>query len=1168
MRRLQCASVTLAADDDSVDPARFDGAQLLGVGAYGSVFRAFDRLRRSEVALKVLHDAGSEAASYLKREFRTLSALAHPNVVELLDLVVTPTRAFFTMEYLDAAPFSFEGAIDDEARVGRLLQVVRGLRCIHDAGFVHRDLKPPNVMVTRAGRVVLLDCGLASRIHRGAASAADPVGSPVFMAPEIWFGAAPSPAQDVFALGVMLYEALTGRGVFPDDSFDDSQRARQRGDFTPLRPDDGLPASVVALLNRALHPDADARPGLDALEATLAERLGPRARPRATARAAPLVGRAAELATLTAVVQGRAPRGAVQLVGPSGIGKSRLLEEALAHAPPELTVLRAACHPLEEVLLPALDGIIDPLSEHLAAWPTAQRARLKEVDGALGVVFPSLAPFLGAAVEGGDPLALRRRAGLALAALLTLTQARGPVLLVVDDAQWGDPGSWSLLREAMEACAGRGPRLVLSTRHVVEELAELCTLLRLGPLGEADSRALFDAARAHHVAAQDFSRVRDLAEGNPMALLTLAAEAAPEERPGARGDWLLRALTQRLGDAPPRAWAMLLAAAAAGEAAPVSLLAEDPQDPRAFEVLRRRQLIDYDTSGAEQAVRCAHGWVREAALRVAPPAELRAVHQRLADGLIAAGAAPERVVSHLRAANDRDRLRGFALAAAARAESRLDFRRAAEFLELAVDVAGDAAVETALRLAENLQRAGRGRRAGERYESLARRLQGSELGDRLLRRAAEQFLYAGQHERGVEIVRRSLAAQGVELVTNPALAFAQTFLSHRALRARGTHYAGPGEAASAADRARIDAMHNAALGLSMSEPLSSVALQASLVPLAGDRGTRAQYVQAMGVFLVQMAGYRYDPAATRALAASVEVMLPEVDDAAAGFFHLAASGAAWVEGRGVDALRAADRAAERLTDRRRIDQWSLDSLQIVRASALVALGRYGALRDLVRDALADARAREDLYLESNVCVRFAPRLHLLDDRGDLALRSLDRGRAAWLGRRYGLLDFFVTLERVEALLYLGDLDEAHALLTSGLRAARRALMLTVHFHRVMVADLRGRVLLAHAARRRGGDALKDARACAAELEGDASTLARAFGVALRAGCLAAGGDVPGSRRAYVLARDAFTALGVEHRAAAAAAAAGEPGGVTALRSLGFVNPAALVASLCPAAKAG
>jgi hypothetical protein len=544
------------------------------------------------------------------------------------------------------------------------------------------------------------------------------------------------------------------------------------------------------------------------------------------------------------------------------------------------------------------------------------------------------------------------------------------------------------------------------------------------------------------------------------------------------------------------------------------------------------------------------------------------VHLRLADRLIAAGAAPERVVSHLRAGNDRDRLRGFALAAATRAESRLDFRRAAEFLELAVDVAGDAAVETALRLAENLQRAGRGRRAGERYEALARRLQGTELGERLLRRAAEQFLYAGQHERGVEIVRRSLAAQGVELVTNPALAFAQTFLSHRALRARGTHYAGPGEAAAAADRARIDAMHNAALGLSMSEPLSSVALQASLVPLAGDRGTRAQYVQAMGVYLVQMAGYRYDPAATRALAASVEAMLPAVDDAAAGFFHLAASGAAWVEGRGVDALCAADRAAERLTDRRRIDQWSLDSLQIVRASALVALGRYGALRDLVRDALADARAREDLYLESNVCVRFAPRLHLLDDRGDLALRSLDRGRAAWLGRRYGLLDFFVTLERVEVRLYLGDLDEALALLTSGLRAARRALMLTVHFHRVIVADLRGRVLLAHAARRRGGDALKDARACAAELEGDTSTLAHAFGASLRAGCLSAGGDAPGARRAYARARDAFAALGVEHRAAAAATAAGDPDGVTTLRTLGFVNPPALVASLCPAARVG
>ncbi|MEZ4393281.1 MAG: protein kinase [Polyangiales bacterium] len=1155
---------------EDVDPARFEESVLVGVGAYGSVYRAFDRQRGAEVALKVLHDAGSEAASYLKREFRTLSSIAHPNVVEFIDLVVSPERAYFTMEYLDAEPFSL-GDVDEAARLGRILQAVRGLRCIHGAGFVHRDLKPPNVLVARDGRVVLLDCGLASRIPRDASRAGDPVGTLGFMAPEIWLGASPSPSQDLYALAVMVHEAITGRAVFPEDSFEESQRARQRAEFTPLTADDGIPGAVAALLNRALLPAPDDRPTLEDLEALLAEHLGGRARRRPPAPSAPLVGRASELASLRDVIEGHDARRALQLVGPSGVGKTRLIDEALARAPSELVVLRAACHPLEEVLLPALDGLIDPLAELIEAWPGAARRSLASIDGALGRVFPSLAPFLADAGEAGDPLTERRRAARALAALLAKVQARAPTLLLVDDAQWGDPGSWSLLCEAMTLARDEGPRLVVSARHAIDELAELGGVLTLGPLSPSDSRALY-AAAARGESDAGLGPALSLAAGNPMALLALArrdVEVEAGARATSREAWLADALRARLADAPPRAWDMLVAAAAAGEPAPVSLLAATPKDPMAFESLRRRRLIDYDTSGAEQRVACAHGWVREAALRLCPADELRAVHLRLADGLIAADAAPERVVPHLRAGGDRGRLRGSALDAAARAEARLDFRRAAEFLEIAVDVCGDASTEAALRLAECLQRAGRGRRAGERYEALAARHDDADARKRLQRRAAEQFLYAGDHERGVAIVRRSLAEQGVRLVTNPLVAFAQTFIQHRGLNARGTRYAGPGDAATPADRARIDAVHNAALGLSMSEPLSSVALQASLMTLAADRGTLAQYVQALGIYVVQMAGYRYEPAKTAALVASVDEHLARVDDAAAGFFYLAASGAAWVEGRGADALRYADLAAERLTDRRRIDQWSLDSLQIVRASALAALGRYAQLRELVADALADARAREDLYLESNVCVRFATRAHLLEDRGDLALRSIDRGHSAWLGRRYGLLDFFCTLERAEARLYLGDLARARDELERGLRAARRALMLTVHFHRVLVADLRGRVALALAAERGDLRPLRDARRCVAELEAGASPLAAAMAASLRAGCLDLEGESAAARRAYAIAREGFEALAVEHRAAAAAWGAGdEAAALERLRAAGFANPGALARSLAPALRGG
>lgn len=1151
------------ADFEDVDPLRFAHPTLLGVGAYGSVYRVLDRQRGAEVALKVLHDVGSEAAGYLKREFRTLSSIAHPNVVEFIDLVVTSERAFFTMEYLDGAHFSFDDARSEAVRIGRILQAVRGLRCVHDMGFVHRDLKPPNVLVAGDGRVVLLDCGLASRIPREGKRGGEPVGSPVFMAPELWLGATPSPAQDVYALAVMIHEALTGHPVFPDDSFESSQSARRRNEYRLLTSSDGLPEPAAELLNRALRSAPEERPTLAEFESVLAESLGGRAKPRSVTRAVALIGREAELTALRAAMTD-GPARATLLVGESGAGKTRLIDEALAHVPAGTVVLRAACHPLEELLLPALDGIIDPLVELIEGWPAAARKALSSIDGALGRVFPSLAPFLGEPGGDTDPLALRRRAARALSALLARVQARAPTVLIIDDAQWGDHGSWSILAEALALAGAAGPRLVVSARSPVDELVEIAQVLRLGPLPVSESRALFDSACARGA---DFDQVREVAGGNPMALLALAGDVAAVTRADSHSAWLVNALRSRLADTTPRAWDMLITAAAAGERAPVSLLAVTPQDPMAFEALRRRQLIDYDTSGAEQRVACAHGWVREAALRLAAPAELRAVHLRLADRLIAVDAAPERVVPHLRAAEDHKRLRGFALDAATRAETRLDFRRAARFLELAVDACGDASIDTVQRLAENLQRAGLGRRAGERYESLAARHRDPEARERLMRRAAEQFLYAGEHERGVEIVRRSLAAQGVRLVTNPALAFAQTFMQHRTLRARGTGYTGPGEAATPADRARIDAMHNAALGLSMSEPMSSAALQARLVLLSAERGNYAQYVQAMGVFTVQMAGYRHDPAQTAALVGEIEARLDEVDDAAAGFFYLAVSGAAWVECRGVDALRYVDLAARRLTDRRRIDQWSLDSLQIVRASALASLGRYAPLRELVADALADARAREDLYLESNVCVRFASRVHLMDDRPDLALRSIDRGQAAWLGRRYGLLDFFCALERVEALLYLGDTAQALSALREGLLKARNAFMLTVYFHRLLAADLRGRVLLAHAEATGSLEGLDEVRECVAVLESTGALLGRALAATLRAGIFSLRDERRAARHAYAIARDLFAELGVEHRGAAAAFGSLDPDRRGAildrLSGLGFVNPALLVATLAP-----
>ena len=167
----------------------------------GTVYRAFDANLGREVALKVLHASNPQSRADLKAEFRALSHVAHPNLVTLYELVADERSCFFTMELLagtdfvsharrlarEVDPADFELRFEDAAR-----QLALGLSALHGDGKLHRDVKPSNVMVTEAGRVVLLDFGLAEPLRLDS-SAPHPraglVGTVLYMAPEQAWGA-------------------------------------------------------------------------------------------------------------------------------------------------------------------------------------------------------------------------------------------------------------------------------------------------------------------------------------------------------------------------------------------------------------------------------------------------------------------------------------------------------------------------------------------------------------------------------------------------------------------------------------------------------------------------------------------------------------------------------------------------------------------------------------------------------------------------------------------------------------------------------------------------------------------------------------------------------------------------------------------------------------------
>jgi len=733
----------------------------------GVVYRCRHEATGAEVAVKTVPpDDPSDVAS-IRREIHALTRLSHPNIVRVLDQGVTDAFPWYAMELVPGRTLRalLEDGRDDgvgplrdaPGALRALAEVCQGLAYMHGHGVVHRDLKPENILVRPDGGAVIVDFGIASAFaadhgREALAALVRSAGTVLYMSPEQVLGQVVDPRADLYSLGCILYECLTGRAPFhAGDILAIAWRQVNDPPTPPSALAPGVPAALEALCLRLLQKRPQDRPGYaDTVAAALARHLELPATTRPSAPAflyrPQLFGRRATLARAAERMRdAKAGHGGIVLVtGESGVGKTRLVVEAAAAASAhDVQVLSGACMGVDarrEAEVRA--GPFHPLGTLFTTLADVCRAEPSMAERLLGVrgrVLAEYAPELADAVALAhlpplpalSPRAARDRALDAVRDTVLALAAVDPLLLVLDDLQWADELTMEFLARLADADLEGHRLLVLGTWRSEETTAALDVLasqpavetLRLTRL---DRRAVSDMVRdmlaLDEVPDALASFVYERSDGNPFFVAEYLRSAAAEavltrdedgrwrlQLPSDAGDdgpggglgavpqprsigELLQRRVAGLGDGAARALrlAAVLGREFDGEALAATADLDEVQCLGALHELSAREIIE---EGRGDRLRFVHDRLREAAYASIPRDELPALHRRAADELERRGVAPAdagALAWHFARAGDHPRAARYFTLAGDHARAAWAAREAVEHYQSAIEHFGAA----------------------------------------------------------------------------------------------------------------------------------------------------------------------------------------------------------------------------------------------------------------------------------------------------------------------------------------------------------------------------------------------------------------------------------------------------------------------------------------------
>jgi hypothetical protein len=1192
---------SLPVAGESSGTERFELLGALGSGGMGVVYEALDRKQGNKVALKMLKHLEPDSLLRFKQEFRALADVNHPNLVGLRELVCEGGRWFVTMELIDgvdfmrwvrpghvtqyadtlisdagenraeaAAPSGTPATLDLGRLRAALHQLASGVVALHALGKLHCDIKPTNVLVTGSGRVVLLDFGLVTELEDdGRSRSPDAItGTAGYMAPEQGESSALTEAADWYAVGTMLYEALTGRLPFLGGSL---QMLMGKRAGEPPRPSSlaaDVPEDLEALCLELLARDPLARPG----GAELLRRLGAsqdttRARPRRT----PLIGRQREWAVLEQAFAGAAAGQAVCVVvhGRSGMGKSTLVRRFLGEVADRAVVLAGRCYERESVPYKALDSVVDALCRHLLRLPVDECAQLVPRDAAALVrVFPVLRRVgaLAAArapAEIPDATELRRRGFAALRELLAKLAQRRPLVLFIDDLQWGDADSGVLLGELLAppdppamllVCCQRsedaepGPLIatLLASRTGGIETHELA----IDALGDAEARALARSLLGDSAGDAALDERCELAareaRGSPFLLVQLAQHLASGAGLSGAGAVSFEDLVRaRLANLSERARNLLELVAVAGR----PLGKDTARDAAALDALDDAlapllagQLLRTSRAHGSDTIECYHDRIRETVAGLLEPARAAGHHAHLAHTLEAAGAGaedPEALALHYEAAGERARAGTWVQVAAERATRALAFDHAALLYRRALawqDPDDEQRRELQVRLAAALADAGRGHEAAQAYLAAARGA-APALSLERRQRAAQQLLRSGYIDEGEAVLAEVLAEVGVRAPRRPGLVLAGVGLHRLRIWARGYGFRERPEAELRADElVHLDTLWAAATGLGVVDFIRPVYFLQLHLLAALRLGEPRRISLALGLEASTMVAKVGEERAQRAakMLEEARALAERTGDARAIATAPLMSGLTDFQScRWATALRSFEEAEALLRERCSNVAWEVSSALLLGSLALAMLGRIDELQRRVPAILRHGQEHGDLYLITTAPSFLFPAWLAADDVAGLR-QQVRTTMARWSQRGYNIQHHSALTAEVGADLYDGQAEAAWQ------RARhdwpRLGLLMKSAIARQGALSVMGRAALAAA----GGanqdpssPMLRTVADCARRLERDQTPHALGLAGLLRGGAAAQAGDLDAAVRAYAAAEAAFVTLEMLAHVAAA-----------------------------------